>query len=118
MRYLLIGVFLFINTIVNAQIVITSEQLRETNLIFLEHKQFKQQIPLLKLQIDNLKQIDYSWQKTDSINQSIIYDYKNQLIDKDKSITNLKQSLKTNNNIIKYGGAVGIITIVLCLLMK
>jgi hypothetical protein len=118
MRYLLIGIFLSISVITKAQIVITSEQLRETNLIFLEHKQFKQQIPLLKLQIDNLKQIDYSWRKTDSINQSIIYNYKNQLIDKDKSIDNLNKSLKINQNIIIYGGSVSIITIILCLLLK
>ena len=76
MRYLLIVFLSFIGIIGNAQILITSEQLRETNLIFLEHKQFKQQIPLLQLQIDNLEQINYSWQKTDSINQTIIYNQK------------------------------------------
>lgn len=118
MRYLLIVFLSFISIIGKAQITITSEQLRETNLIFLEHKQFKQQIPLLQLQIDNLEQVNYSWQKTDSINQTVIYNYKNQLIDKDKSINNLSKSLENNKNIIKYGGTIGAITIILCLLLK
>ena len=118
MRYLLIVFLLFISIVVKAQIVITPEQLRETNLIFLEHKQFKKQIPLLQQQINNLELINYSWQKTDSINQTVIYNYKNQLIDRDKSINSLNQSLKNNKDIIKYGGTIGAITIILCLLLK
>lgn len=116
MRYLLIIFLLFISTVIKAQIIITSEQLRETNLIFLEHKQFKQQIPLLKQQIYNLEQINYSWQKTDSINQTIIYNYKNQLIEKDKSIQNLQKSANIKNYTITFLGGSTLILLLICLI--
>ena len=116
MRYLLIVFLLFISIVVKAQIVITSEQLKQTNLIFLEHKQFKQQIPLLQHQIYNLEQINYSWQKTDSINQSIIYNYKNQLIDKDKSVQNLKKSATVKNHVITFLGGSTLILLLICLI--
>ena len=116
MRYLLIVFLLFISTVIKAQIIITSEQLRETNLIFLEHKQFKQQIPLLKQQIYNLEQINYSWQKTDSINQTVIYNYKNQLIDKDKSVQNLKKSANIKNYTITFLGGSTLILLLICLI--
>jgi hypothetical protein len=97
---------------------ITSDQLRTTNLIFAEHKKFSEQIPLLNQQISNLEQINKSWEQTDSIRQSQLL-YCNQVIkDKDKSIEGLNKSLKRKQNLIKYGGTVSVLTIVLCLLLK
>ena len=97
---------------------ITSDQLRTTNLIFVEHKKFSEQIPLLNQQISNLEQINKSWEQTDSIRQSQLL-YCNQVIkDKDKSIEGLNKSLKRKQNLIKYGGTASVLTIILCLLLK
>lgn len=96
---------------------ITREQLQITNVIFLEHKKFSEQVPLLKQQITNLEQINESWKQTDSIRKSQLL-YCNQVIeDKNKSIEGLNKSLKRKQNIIKYGGTVSVLTI-LCLLLK
>ena len=54
---------------------ITSEQLRITNLIFLEHKKFSEQVPLLENKIYNLEQINKSWENTDSIRKSQLLYY-------------------------------------------
>lgn len=97
---------------------ITSEQLRLTNVIFLEHKKFSEQIPLLQQQITNLEQINESWKQTDSIRKSQLL-YCNQVIeDKNKSIEGLNKSLKRKQNLIKYGGTASVLTIILCLLLK
>lgn len=97
---------------------ITSEQLRLTNVIFLEHKKFSEQVPLLQQQITNLEQINESWKQTDSIRKSQLL-YCNQVIeDKNKSIEGLNKSLKRKQNLIKYGGAASVLTIILCLLLK
>ena len=97
---------------------ITSDQLRTANLVFLEHKKFSEQIPLLNQQITNLEQINESWKQTDSIRKSQLL-YCNQVIeDKNKSIEGLNKSLKRKDSIIKYGGTVSVLTIILCLLLK
>lgn len=97
---------------------ITSDQLRTINAIFIEHKKFSEEIPLLKQQITNLELINESWKQTDSIRQSQII-YCNQVIeDKNKSIEGLNKSLKRKQNIVKYGGTASVLTIILCLLLK
>ena len=97
---------------------ITSEQLRLTNVIFLEHKKFSKQVPLLQQQITNLERINESWKQTDSIRKSQLL-YSNQVIeDKNKSIEDLNKSLKRKQNLIKYGGTASVLTIILCLLLK
>lgn len=99
-------------------IKITKEQLRLTNVIFLEHRKFSEQIPLLQQQITNLEQINESWKQTDSIRKSQLL-YCNQVIeDKNKSIEGLNKSLKRKQSLIKYGGTVSVLTIILCLLLK
>lgn len=97
---------------------ITSEQLRLTNVIFLEHKKFSEQVPLLQQQITNLEQINENWKQTDSIRKSQLL-YCNQVVeDKNKSIEGLNKSLKRKQNLIKYGGTASVLTIILCLLLK
>lgn len=99
-------------------IKITKEQLRLTNVIFLEHRKFSEQVPLLQQQITNLEQINESWKQTDSIRKSQLL-YCNQVIeDKNKSIEGLNKSLKRKQSLIKYGGTVSVLTIILCLLLK
>lgn len=84
----------------------------------MEHKKFSQQIPLLEQQISNFETINNSWIRTDSIRKLQLYQ-SNQIIEtQNRSIENLNKSLKCNKNVIKYGGAVSVITIILCLLLK
>lgn len=97
---------------------ITSEQLRITNLIFLEHKKFSEQVPLLENKIYNLEEINKSWENTDSIRKSQLLYYNQEIENKNKSIDNLNKSLNKKQNIIKYGACASIIAIVLCLFLK
>lgn len=97
---------------------ITSEQLRITNLIFIEHKKFSEQIPLLESEIYNLEQINKSWEKTDSIRKSQILYCNQEIEERNKKIDNLNKSLNKRQNIIKYGACASVVAIVLCLFLK
>lgn len=48
-------------------ITITPEQLKTTNLIFLEHEKYTKEVPLLNKKIETLEKINESWLHTDSI---------------------------------------------------
>lgn len=49
-------------------ILLTSTQLKQTNLIFAEHEMLLQERPLYLQEVSNLKEINKSWERTDSIN--------------------------------------------------
>ena len=97
---------------------ITSDQLRITNIIFLEHKKFSEQIPLLNQQIINLEQINKSWENTDSLKTLQLNNYYKVIESQNRSLEDLNKSLKIKKDIINYGGTIGIVVIVLCLIMK
>jgi hypothetical protein len=97
---------------------ITSEQLRITNLIFLEHKKFSEQVPLLENRIYNLEQINKSWENTDSLKTLQLNNYYKVIESQNRSLEDLNKSLKIKKDIINYGGTIGIVAIVLCLIMK
>lgn len=63
-------------------------------MIFVEHKKFSEEIPLLKKQITNLESLDLSWQKSDSIKSQEIQYYKYRIIESDNSYNKLE--IKTN----------------------
>ena len=115
---LIVPILVFSTNIFQDSLKITSEQLKITNIIFLEHEKFSKQIPLLKQQIINLEQINKSWEQTDSIRKSQIIYYDQEIKDKNKSIEDLNKTLKKRNSVIKYGGTIGVLTIILCLLLK
>lgn len=92
--------------------------MRTANLIFVEHKKLTETVPLLNKEIDNLKLINKSWEKTDSLRKMQLTYYDNVIEDKNRSIENLNKTLKRKQNIIKYGTAGSCILIVLCLLLK
>ena len=99
-------------------VTITNEQLRIANIIFAEHKKFSETIPLLNREISNLKLINKSWEKTDSLRKLQLTCYGNLLQDKDKSIENMTESIKRKQKVIKYGAAGSCVLIVLCLLLR
>ena len=101
-----------------SKITITSEQLRTANLIFLEHKKFSETIPLLDKEIYNLKLINKSWERTDSIRKNQLVYCDNVIQDQYKAIENLNKSIDRKNNIIKYGTIGSCAIIILCLFLK
>lgn len=97
-------------------ITITPEQLKTTNLIFLEHEKYTKEVPLLNKKIETLEEINKSWLHTDSIRRVNEKQY-NAIIKKDSiKITQLQSSHKKYKVVTKISIIVNII--LACLLVK
>lgn len=97
-------------------ITITPEQLKTTNLIFLEHEKYTKEVPLLNKKIETLEKINKSWLHTDSIRRINEKKY-NTIIKKDSiKITQLQSSRKKYKVVTKISIILNII--LACLLVK
>lgn len=97
-------------------ITITPEQLKITNLIFLEHEKYTKEVPLLNKKIETLEEINKSWLHTDSIRRINEKQY-NAIIKKDSiKITQLQSSHKKYKVVTKISIILNII--LACLLVK
>lgn len=97
-------------------ITITPEQLKTTNLIFLEHEKYTKEVPLLNKKIEALEEINKSWLHTDSIRRINEKQY-NAIIKKDSiKITQLQSSHKKYKVVTKISIILNII--LACLLVK
>lgn len=97
-------------------ITITPEQLKTTNLIFLEHEKYTKEVPLLNKKIKTLEEINKSWLHTDSIRRINEKQY-NAIIKKDSiKITQLQSSHKKYKVVTKISIILNII--LACLLVK
>ena len=97
-------------------ITITPEQLKTTNLIFLEHEKYAKEVPLLNKKIETLEKINKSWLHTDSIRKINEKQY-NAIIKKDSiKITQLQSSHKKYKVVTKISIILNII--LACLLVK
>lgn len=97
-------------------ITITPEQLKTTNLIFLEHEKYTKEVPLLNKKIEALEEINKSWLHTDSIRRINEKQY-NSIIKKDSiKITQLQSSHKKYKVVTKISIILNII--LACLLVK
>lgn len=97
-------------------LTITKEQLKTTNLIFLEHEKFSKEIPLLNKKIETLEKINKSWQHTDSIRKVNELKYQ-QVIKKDSiNLAKLERSNKKNKIISRLSIILNIV--MTCLLIK
>lgn len=97
-------------------ITITPEQLKITNLIFLEHEKYTKEVPLLNKKIETLEEINKSWLHTDSIRRINEKQY-NAIIKKDSiKITQLQSSHKKYKVVTKISIILNII--LTCLLVK
>ena len=92
--------------------------MRVTKLIFAEHKKLSETIPLLNEEIVNLKLINRSLERTDSIKKLQLTYYGDVIKDKNKSIEDLTRSIKRKQKVVQYGAAGSCVLIVLCLLLK
>ena len=97
-------------------ITVTPEQLKTTNLIFLEHEKYTKEVPLLNKKIETLEEINKSWLHTDSIRRINEKQY-NAIIKKDSiKITQLQSSRKKYKVVTKISIILNII--LACLLVK
>lgn len=109
-------------TIVNDSVTyikITNEQLRITNLIFTEHKQLVQIVPLLQQENANLQVINQTWVTTDSIKTLKLQNQQQMIAKQAQDLEKLKKSLRTSNSVL-IGGSIlltGAI-IILCTCLK
>ena len=97
-------------------ITITPQQLKTTNLIFLEHEKYTKEVPLLNKKIETLEKINKSWLHTDSIRRINEKQY-NTIIKKDSiKITQLQSSRKKYKVVTKISIILNIV--LACLLVK
>ena len=100
------------------RITITSNQLRTANLIFAEHKEFSNIIPLLKEENLNLKIINDYWYKTDSIKSLQLYQNQ-QIIDTQvKEIEHMQKAYKSKMYMLYGITGTSIIVTILCLILN
>ena len=91
-------------------VLITPEQLKETNLIFNEHNLLKTKVPLLERKIQVLTEINDNHSKIDSLRVQEINQYK-------ANVDKLKKSIKIKNTLIT-GISSGFVVSLILLLFK
>ena len=97
-----------------SKITITSEQLRTTNLIFAEHREYTKMIPLLKQENLNLQLINQTWVRTDSLKNIQLYQRDTMISQQKIDISRLKKTATITGSV----AGVSIVITVLCLLLK
>ena len=100
------------------RITITSDQLRTANLIFAEHKELSTLVPLLQQENTNLRVVNQTWERTDSIRRYQIQ-RQNQIISQQE--LDLNKMEKSLNRTLIIGGSVtgaAIIVTLLCLCLN
>jgi hypothetical protein len=97
-----------------SRITITSDQLRTANLIFAEHKEYSQLVPLIQQENANLQIINKTWERTDSIKTSQISQQYKMIKKQNENIDKLKKSIKVRNTVT----GISLITALLCLLLN
>lgn len=100
------------------KITITSNQLRTANLIFAEHKEFSNIIPLLKEENLNLKIINDYWYKTDSIKSLQLYQNQQTIDTQVKEIECIQKAYKDKMYILYGITGTSIIVTILCLILN
>lgn len=90
-------------------VTITSKQLKEANLIFIEHKKLLNENNLLYKLIDNYRKDSCLLIQLDSINNVKINDYKNLVTKQEKCITSLEKDLSKSNKRSIWTGISGLV---------
>lgn len=100
------------------QVIITSDQLRTATLIFAEHKELTALVPLLQQENTNLRTINQTWERTDSIRRYQIQ-RQNQIISQQE--LDLNKMEKSLNQTLIIGGSItgaAVIVTILCLCLN
>lgn len=101
-----------------SRITITSDQLRTTNLIFAEHEKYSKIVPLLKLENTQLREVNASWVKTDSIKTVQLSKQNQIMMQQAQDMERLNKNLKISKTVSGTAIGVSIVVTVLCLLLK
>ena len=105
----------FVHSQDTSRITITSDQLRTTNLIFAEHKEFSTIIPLLEQENENLVLINETWERTDSIKTLQLREQEQKMMKQAQEIERIKKNLKVTSTVGGTAIGVTILVAVLCL---
>ena len=76
-----------------SRITITSDQLRTANLIFAEHKEYSNLVPLLRQENSNLILINKSWEHTDSIKTSQLREQEQKMMKQAQEVERLQKNI-------------------------
>ena len=100
------------------QVIITSDQLRTANLIFAEHKELTALVPLLQQENTNLRTINQTWERTDSIRRYQIQRQNQIIAQQELDLNKMEKSL--NQTLIIGGSITGaaVIVTILCLCLN
>lgn len=101
-----------------SRIIITSDQLRTTNLIFAEHEKYSKLVPLLQQENANLTQINETWVRTDSLKTVQLYKQNQMISQQTQDIEKLNKNLRISTTVSGTAVGVTIIVTVLCLLLN
>ena len=101
-----------------SRITITSDQLRTANLIFAEHKEYSNLVPLLRQENSNLILINQSWEHTDSIRTSQLREQEQEMMKQAQEIERLQKNLKISSTVGGSVIGVAVLATVLSLCLK
>ena len=101
-----------------SRIIITSDQLRTTNLIFAEHEKYSRLVPLLQQENANLTQINETWIRTDSLKTVQLYKQNQMISQQAQDIEKLNKNLRISTAVGGTAVGVTIVVTVLCLLLN
>lgn len=74
-------------------VMITAKQLKQTNIIFLEHKRLKERDSVMIKQIDEMDRLLAVYNSIDSINKQQLSSFKKQVEDQNKTIDDMSSKL-------------------------
>lgn len=73
--------------------MITAKQLKQTNIIFLEHRRLKERDSVMIKQIDEMNRLLAIYNSIDSINKQQLSSFKKQVEDQNKTIDDMSSKL-------------------------
>ena len=98
-------------------VVITAEQLKEANLIFLEHSYLANENILLQNKLDLKDDLIFNYQKMDSINRENIIKLSRELDISNKKVVKLEKRVK-NDKAIFWAGGGAIVAAIIAIFVK
>lgn len=97
-------------------VVITAEQLKEANLIFLEHSYLLNENNLLLEKLDVQDELIFNYHQMDSINRSKIITLSNELDFSNNKVSRLQKQLNNHKIYFWIGGSTLVVSIIAFLL--
>lgn len=103
-------------TVGDSLVIITAEQLKQTNLIFLEHSHLLEENKILHSKLELQDELIFNYQKMDSISRASILKLDEEVTLKTEQINKLTKRLNNHKIYFTVGSSALVITIVALLL--